>query len=190
MAEKVYDEFRKAADRHLKTCLKLKEVIESETKADLKRKLLEDLYYLSGYIVECSCCYFIFSYNKKFKQLEKKTDLKPELDEKSDKNIAFSAKDGLSSATFVVKSSDHNMKHFKEAMKEYLTNFPTETPILNGQNLSPINEKLFSGWNANIRYKVPENIPLSEPNIISFLEMAKNVYDGVYNHLHNPKTNR
>lgn len=53
-----YIEFFQAAKRHLETCRQLKEDIENNRGNE--PELLQDLYYLGGYVVECIYKYAIF----------------------------------------------------------------------------------------------------------------------------------
>lgn len=55
-----YKEYRKAGDRHLKTCKLLMEKISLVPAIDQK-KILLNVYYLSGYVIETSLSYAFFS---------------------------------------------------------------------------------------------------------------------------------
>ncbi|MFC0320224.1 hypothetical protein [Olivibacter oleidegradans] len=56
-------EYRKAAARHLTTCQHLLKDIKDQ-KADKKNKLLLNIYYLSGYVIETALSYAFFSHIK------------------------------------------------------------------------------------------------------------------------------
>ena len=55
-----YIEFFHAAKRHLKTCEMLKEDIENNRGEE--KYLLQNLYYLGGYVVECAYKYAIYKH--------------------------------------------------------------------------------------------------------------------------------
>ncbi len=61
-----YTEFRKAAFRHLKTCECLIAKINSDDCKNSKNEILVNIFYLSGYVIECSLKYVLFS-AKRFK---------------------------------------------------------------------------------------------------------------------------
>jgi len=56
-----YTEFRKAAYRHLITCECLIANIDSNDCKKSKNEILTNIFYLSGYIIECSLKYVLFS---------------------------------------------------------------------------------------------------------------------------------
>lgn len=183
MAQKVYQEFQKAADRHLKTCLELKKVIENETKSDLKRKLLEDLYYLSGYIIECSCCWFVFSYEK-FKKYEKREDLVATKPNECEDNVSYE-QNIYPNDTLIIKDGKHYLKNFKR-LYLYFREYP-DVSIINGKTNAFLDATLFTHWYANIRYKIPDGVNCNEDSVFSFLAIAKSIYEGVQNHTNIPK---
>ena len=61
-----YEDYKIASERHLETCLKLKDVVvaNSLTDVDLKGKneILANIYYLSGYVIECIVNYGMLVY--------------------------------------------------------------------------------------------------------------------------------
>lgn len=75
--EKKYNSqsFRKAALKHLKTCEEISSHLSSVRKADDKKMLLADLYYLSGYVLECAYKFGILSAMGKGKDRLTKSNL-------------------------------------------------------------------------------------------------------------------
>ncbi len=56
-----YLEFRKASYRHLKTCDCLLESIDNKSCKNKERDIIVNTFYLSGYVIECSLKFVLFS---------------------------------------------------------------------------------------------------------------------------------
>jgi hypothetical protein len=181
---KVRDEYFRAAQRHLAVCKELRDRIEvfkkkeennsslSESEILLKNQLLCDLYYLTGYVIECTYCMVIFSH---FHNIEHKRDLKAVEGATGKKNISFSNK--VNEDTFVVvgeSNRQHSLGHFKNVFGENYLN--REVPI----DLSLFDKcrKLFEEYEAEVRYFKTETEPiksnLTYEKVFAFLEGARN----------------
>jgi len=188
---KVRNEYHTAAKRHLAVCKELKNKIHSdfelrenslnEKEKELKQQLLSDLYYLTGYIIECSCCMAIYHHFKVFN----KRELRAKEGGNKKNNISFSNKVNLD--TFLIigdGNNPHSLEHFKNVFTSNYLNISKSSldiPLLNG-DLSIFKNNncktLFEEYEAEIRYNKIENcsIKLDYKNTFGFLESASIIY--------------
>lgn len=135
MAFEIRNDYYEAAKRHLFVCHKLKEYIEEKYKEkqdeeiNERKNLLNDLYYLTGYIIECCCSAAIFHF---FPNLIEKKALKKGTDSTYPK-VIFKSSTPIPSF-FIVASSNHTLIHFKEA-PHFFTGIGNKIPLLNGKDL-------------------------------------------------------
>ena len=179
-----YTEFEKAAQRHLQTCQKLKVLIEGNNLEDVeKENLLKNLFYLAGYVVECS---FKFAFFAK---------LRREVKQSSNDDVTFlvsvyNAK--IRKGKFkevengIVKEFSYK-KHFsllnteeEKASKEiiaYLRDKFRPTPASNYYNFllnqSHI-EILASKWDSQVRYFI--EFQLEEKQVLAYIEDAERIF--------------
>lgn len=182
---KVYQEYQQAAERHYKTCLKLEETIQSlqgnSSNNKLVKKLLQNLYYLTGYIIECSCCYFIYA---QYANLTDKKALIATMPGKCRENVSFDKNHKIDSDTFIIKGDNHGLLNFTET-HSYFGQSLDNIPLINGHiSAFQDSEQLLKKWGAEVRYKV--EIPLNESNTFSFLAVAKTMYNNINSHINQP----
>jgi len=172
-----------AAKRHKYVCgkiLDLSEFTEIKDEQDIltenQRNLLANVYYLTGYIIECSCCAAIYSF---YPKLRHKTNLSSsELDKGyMPRNVAFSSKSP--SVFSVTGDGNHTLKHF--------ANFPayfekSSIPLLQG-NFSDFDANqcydLFENYKAELRYELPNSISIHYSNVTAFYKVACEIYTKV-----------
>ncbi len=174
----VYQDYKTAADRHLEVCFQLLHHIEEnyQKKEPLsirqtkeKLQLLADLYYLSGYIIECSyncAIYKSLGWNGNVKDLE-------------DTNNSVSFKPRRWSPRFIILSQSHTLSghmDFFQTIKPVTTSIP-----LIGVPLHPTHPAfdLFDNWNAEIRYLIDTSITLDYSNTFAFFYLSTEVYEGL-----------
>ena len=188
MAKKISTIYILAAGRHKYVCeqlLALQELNElcissPQVLTTRQTQLLSDIYYLTGYIIECACCSAIYSF---YPKIAHKRHLDTNIKDKDNKtrNVKWSTEN---QSTFsLVGEWDHKLHHFTQ-FPDYFTSNPI--PILNG-NLTVFDNKgcrdlLDSFW-AEIRYelKSPQgnNIVLSYDKVKAFYEIAAQIYQQV-----------
>ena len=157
----VYKDFLNAARKHEYTCQVLLDRLETidETKEkEFFRFLLLNLYYLTGYIIECSVKYGIYSlitYSK-------------------DKDIKKLNQDGLTYTDYI--------KHHKfERYTEYLDQrIGIVLPLIRDKKqIDKEVLKLYQNWDAIIRYSC--NMDVNEKrHYISFYECAKKIRKEIF----------
>jgi hypothetical protein len=59
-----YLEYKSASARHLHTCINIAKTLSSINNSTVEKALLLNLYYLSGYVIECIVNYAIYDYVK------------------------------------------------------------------------------------------------------------------------------
>ncbi|SHF84450.1 hypothetical protein SAMN02745753_02735 [Marinomonas polaris DSM 16579] len=137
-----YKDFLNSARKHKNTCDILKKEVEvligreSKNKARIK-ELTINLYYLSGYVVECSIKYGIYY----FIEYDRNKDIK-DLDQ-----------NGL---TFSGQIKNHKFERYSE----YLNRHKGDIPLVSGFNgVSKEVKLLYKNWDADVRYLYSE-IPI------------------------------
>lgn len=186
----IYTEYAKAAERHLETCTHLVHVIEEqyqkkesntglsprETKEKLE--LLSNLYYLSGYIIECvysyALCNAIAGSNPG--DLNPTTDVYNQLKSTSVKSITWFQKSKLSlGATHAVFRGKHKMSSNEMSYFLSLGSSINPIPILSGNNMSSTAaQTLFDDWSAEVRYSISAS--LNYTNVFEFFWECEKIY--------------
>ncbi len=201
-------EFILAAERHKVVCEKLLAMPELKNLSanDIllgnnsdEWRLLADIYYLSGYIIECSCCAAIYSFYRHL-DLAAKKDLKANTiaDDGTTKAVAFSYDKNATPAKMYASNKDHYLVRetgFDKFNSVFDNSAPDTIPILGGNKIKVFKDKnvndLLINWSANIRYKVerepqpnanPANrvIEISYNRIETFFDIAKTIYEQVF----------
>lgn len=181
-----YKEYKTASERHLETCLKLKDVIESKYQNDklnlleIKKRdeLLINVYYLTGYIIEYIVSYGMLKFidiEKVFlqKKISKLTDLASIY---TNHKVSYDYNDKY--ARWSITNPKHNIE-------TNLTFFTLEAK-LTGLNIRGIDKnidsdlkKLLKCWNAEYRYSIKDLSILDSKKIFSFLTLAEEIHNGI-----------
>lgn len=181
---KVRNEYFRAAQRHLAVCKELRKRIESiDSENELKYQLLCDLYYLTGYVIECSCCTAIFHH---FSNLEHKKLLDKSTNGKYSKVFFRISKEDKKN--FGVADSDHKLVNFKKAARQdifanlFVSATKVAIPLLDGKTDIFSNNhclNLYTQYEAEVRYdKINlEGIILNTLNCFGFLKAAETIYE-------------
>jgi hypothetical protein len=166
-----YKEYLNAARKHKNTCEIIKNALlamNSLPNKDIGRikRLTINLYYLSGYIIECSVKYGIY------------TTLR------YDKNSDICALNSQG-----VTYSDHIKHHkFNKYVDKLNMNFGGIKLIDNKAGVSKEVKKLYNGWDAEVRYcysEIPERFKYCDnlEHVIKFNENAEEIFSYIQNHL-------
>lgn len=182
-----YRNYQKASEKHLSTCKTImnsvillngndQAIINQEQKLN---SVLHNVYYLSGYTLECIINYAIF---KHFKWS------KPSI---MDEDHSFSKRCGLSygklkqvnkQSTYPYIIHKHEFSRNIDILrKEFST---SKIPLIDvTEKLDSEVLKLFNSWRVEIRYHPPENkyssIQLTTANIQKFVDTTDKVFNGV-----------
>jgi hypothetical protein len=171
---KVRDEYFRVAQRHLAVCKELQERIEvfekkeksnsslSESEILLKHQLLCDLYYLAGYVIECTYCMVIFHH---FPNIDEKKLLVAQANSVGINNISFKKltnKNDTQQETFVIVDSNHRLNLFKKVFTPDYLNI--ENPIRENLFERPECKNLFHQYEAEVRYAKTE-LPILKKHI-------------------------
>lgn len=149
----VYKDFLNAARKHEYTCRvlieKLDKIDEHREKSNFKFLLL-NLYYLSGYIIECMVKYGIYDLNGFSRSADVKT-----LDQKN------------------LKFKDHIRHHKFERYTEHLNQrIGISLPLVSDKaGIDPEVIKLYKNWDAEIRYSYELKVT-EKRHYISFYQNA------------------
>ena len=63
LSEWSYEDYKRVAEKHYKTCLFLKSQLNNIDNEEKKEAIIFDLFYLSGYVIECLLKYYILLHN-------------------------------------------------------------------------------------------------------------------------------
>lgn len=183
----VYPEYKKASERHLETCLQLVGIVDNKDQYKLSsldiERLLSNMYYLTGYIIECILNYAIFKYirfppvadiNTLYSTSEGKTY-----------DISFRSKKGVG---FFITQPQHKLGGYSNFFIINGVPGADQVPFLDGRDIGshyPTAAKtLFDEWQAEIRYHIDSSkIILTQTNVYEFLCLASDIYDGVRKHI-------
>lgn len=188
-----YCEYKKASERHLDTCLSLKKIIEDKYEGRTlspivdreKQEHLFNLYYLSGYIIECRINYSILEFIN-FNNIARRNRLRSCKQLKSFHSanpyrVSFSDRND-SNANYYLWRPQHkfqsNIDFF--AIGDKLSGIG-HIRGLNGNQITPhITNQLFQDWDVEYRYET-KNQNLRSPEIFEFLDFANEILTGLEN---------
>lgn len=155
----VYEDYRKAALKHLRTCKFIKDHLDNVTDIETKRDILRNLYYISGYVIECSINFRIYKaiYKKKTtKDIEKLFHVLNKKGKSTDgKIVRFYSKDHPPA---YYKISGHNYPKYKAVLEHLLPPKKLDKmPILvNKADLTEPLSILFYSWRVIFRYQTDD----------------------------------
>ena len=167
----IYDEFLSAARKHLKTCIVIRESLNSlgitNVENDLQVKLLTlNLYYISGYVIECSIKYGIYvciGYDKTacVKQLN------------------------TSEVAYGRQINKHRYDNYEDILK---SKYPGIILVDNKLNIPQPVKNLYSNWDADIRYccnDIPEKFKHSDNivHVLDFFNYAEQIFHTIQSNL-------
>ncbi len=163
----VYKDYRTVANRHLQTCKYMCKCLDSDIgklNETEKANILTNIYYLSGYVIECIIKYAIYDYL----QYDAKADVADLIPEGKYKqfNISYSG-----NTKYRLKT--HNLKD----LSDILISINGNDPFMGIS--SPKLTILYKGWDSEIRYKIDHDLKqeLTETNIRKFIEIVdKKIY--------------
>jgi hypothetical protein len=188
-----YQEYKKASERHLDTCLSLKRIIEDKYENKILNPILElekqehlfNLYYLSGYIIECRMNYSILEFIN-FKNIATHNRLNSCKQLKSfhlanPYKVSFSSRKD-NNANYYLWRPQHkfqsNIDFFAAGSK--LAGIGHIRGV-NGNQITPhATNQLFQDWDVEYRYET-KNQNLSSQEIFEFLDFANEVLTGLEN---------
>jgi hypothetical protein len=155
-----YKQYEKAAKRHRATCDNLLKIVEDgfignkPIEQHEKDKMLENIYYLSGYVVECilSFKYFqLIKYNKN--------------------NSVYDFND------FKTYFSTHSKAPVIELIRERGGVKVNQIPIVGNIKLKQIEKDMYEHWKTKVRYTtidLPFDVNL--PNVFVFYSLCNKIY--------------
>jgi hypothetical protein len=171
-----YTDWKDAAARHIYTCNILKLYLDDISKPKTLDSCAKNMYYLVGYIIECSINYAIYGYID-----YKGDDIKELTINKNVCNVTYAFTKGKDNTAALEKHKGEvvfqivhheiqkNIKFFEKnsIQQEYLENFASE--LEKDVKL----KEIFDNWNPEIRYFCPIEIDI--PTLIKFFELSKKV---------------
>ncbi len=179
----VYSDYKAAAERHLETCFELVQaIIKLEKKKhrgslssnDTKRQkhILENLYYLSGYMLEC-----LYGYAMCKQDNYPQADQVNSLDNGGYKLCFKHNKRGRLNVSYSLQRPQHKMSlselsFFDDVSNGYQIAINQNIPLIHGNRVlsNPSIQKLFENWSAYERYKINHdntpNLSFNSKNII------------------------
>lgn len=171
----VYDEFLRSARKHLKTCIVIKDYLDNLEKENPKndqliKALTLNLYYISGYVIECSIKYGIYVYSEYGRELcVKKFDIKIN-------NI---------NVTYNKQIKNHRYDRYAD----FLNFFHSGIVLIDDKSdISQPVKNLYNNWDVDIRYcfnDIPEKFKHSDNSVfvIEFFNYAKEIFHTIQDKL-------
>ena len=191
-----YDYYKDAAERHLETCKELREYIKANFQGkptlspqeERKQKMiLANIYYLSGYVIECIVNYGILKHIK-FENMNK--ELKDLISDDNSHGVSYSSYPKISTKKqikYVIYAANHklnagNKHHYFKSIAKVTGKEFDAIPFINGKPLKAKQQELFKIWGATVRYEVDTNLLVSS-DIEEFYENSEKIYKGLVNHI-------
>ena len=202
-----YKDYQTASERHLSTCLKLKEIVVSSYSHDsllpnelkTKNELLCNIYYLSGYIIECIVNYGILKCIN-FEEISTKQRISdiPQLKlEHNDYKVSYSPKYEYGARYYLYRPAH---RHFPTDRRKYGGGSPNidffkNAAGIQGKEIDQIHSmlnssiviKLFRSWSVETRYSICPDIlngnSVNERYVLEFLKFADLVYMNLTYHI-------
>jgi hypothetical protein len=186
-----YTEYATAAERHLETCMHLVHILEeqyqkkesikglSRRESKEKLELLSNLYYLSGYVIECVYSYALC----KHIGLNSAMDIKPQLPRNGVCWNQASVNANSSTLTHAIyrpmhrmmKNSSNEINYFAGLGITSSAGSVSSIPILGGIDMSnPAAQILFENWSAEVRYSISQ--PLNYIDVFDFFWECEKIY--------------
>ncbi len=155
----IYRDFRIAANRHLQTCKYMCEFLNCKPNESEKANIITDIYYLSGYVIECIIKYAIYDYIK-YDPKADVADLTPEGKYKQ-YNISYKG-------NTIYRTQTHDLQH----LKGILIFINGNDPFI-GMSSSKLTT-LYKGWHSEVRYKIDHDLKqeLTESNVSQFIKIV------------------
>jgi len=202
-----YEEYKTASERHLETCLSLKQLIETNSITDFKKKneILSNIYYLSGYVIECIVNYGILTHIR-FDEIEKKQlavmkkkypSITPEFSfmnllQDHNKNKVTYSQQKEPNAKYHLYKTGHKLNGGKYPSLYYFKNECAENSYIDSihSTLTKQREvkKMFDNWNVEVRYSVSSLLNanstiINSSDVLAFLSFAELVNFNLSNHI-------
>ncbi len=172
-----YNDYITAAQRHRMTCDYLIKSIclpnnqlHKPDNSSYKNYLLKNIYYLSGYTIECMVNYAIYKCVNETKPVNRQFTLVDQLNEPV-YNLGF--------RSHYYSISSHRFQRNMEVLNLIATAKFAQVPIIGGTiypNNWNVMQSLFNGWKPHARYT---NVGYSEQQIISFYELSSEIYTNI-----------
>lgn len=148
--------YKKAAKRHSLTCYYIVEEIKKTNMNKYTRDHLKNnLYYLTGYILECIICYTYFNH------------------------VEINSKSDVYQSSIFKQIKSHDVKIQKQLINEIQKNCDcsqlSETPLFGGE-MTKNDSTLYKRWSTTMRYK--EN-NFSRNEIIGFYDCVSKIYSNL-----------
>lgn len=193
-----YKDYKTASERHMETCLRLKEFVSTNylnralLPFEIKKQneLLSNIYYLSGYVIECILHYAIVEYVVKVdidfrKKVAKRKggrfeDVSVRELQVQDNNCNVGYSYGRYSLYRAGHRFQSNIDFFNYGSK---ISGIDSIRALNGKTIPQNNVRfLFSKWNVGVRYSNSDFQNFNTPkDIFDFLTFTEEIHSGVTN---------
>jgi|JI6StandDraft_1071083.scaffolds.fasta_scaffold72746_2 hypothetical protein len=177
-----YNDYKTAAQRHLMTCdylvksLSLPDnLAHKPNTSSYKSHLLRNIYYLSGYTIECMVNYAIY---------ECVNDTKPRAQRISRVNQLYEPTYSLvfkefGRGSFQYVIAWHNFQENMKVLNNLATSKFSQIPVI-GQSVYPANwttiRQLFDDWEPQVRYT---SVAYTEQQIIDFHKLSLDIYTNI-----------
>ena len=182
-----YKDYQKASYKHLNSCkamLNSLQLLSGNNQAVLQepssqKALLQNIFYLSGYTLECIINYSILKHFK-WKEDKMVDDTTPDHNFSKRCGLAFYPNTRTENGgTYYFEISKHNFQRNIQVLRKGLpsSKIPYVDPAI---QLTATTKSLITAWQVEVRYNDSEtkysSIELTEPIIKEFLEFTDKVY--------------
>jgi len=163
----IYKDYINAAKRHRETCEYLiKKVKDPQEFIDihLEEKLLQNIYYLSGYVIECIVCYSFFNiinYDRT----------------KSVYSLAENNPYGYKFDKYFREHSKTANELRIEEIRKRGGNLSSTIPIIGEEEVDKITKAMYDEWDAKSRYTISHlSFRINRVSVNNFFDVANEIY--------------
>ncbi|MFN5066741.1 MAG: hypothetical protein ACK4V0_19490 [Aphanizomenon sp.] len=176
-----YKEYERASLKHLKACQAMLAGLSCQAKSISvaeKEYLLMDIFYLSGYTLECIINFALFKevYKKPHNKPKYNDDTNVKTVEDSTLNFAFHSYSIETQKKYYYCIQHHNFYRNIELLNELVGS--KSIPLISNPKTVPHNLlQMIRKWKAQARYDT--NIKYDEKDIKSLVELTEKVYNAI-----------
>lgn len=179
-----YPSYRRAANKHLKACKKI--LSKYDENENIPNTVCIELYYISGYIVECCGIYSIYKHFGKWEE-DLPINIKYSAPERTGADYidhkAIIDDFEYSTGLCYSKTSCHTDKnkyikgHNYRQYQDYLQTEFIDMPYLGGGLIDEDIRELLNDWNSNIRYCDTSELQISTKTIRELFTVCTNLFN-------------
>jgi hypothetical protein len=183
MSSFCYKQYKDAALKHLKSCQQIIKYFNCQYNCispSIEKELLINVFYLSGYTMECIINYAIFRKIYTSNKSTSKSDDVYKIVDTTNKFSFYSKYKDNNGVTYIARYyvSGHNFMNNITLLKKLTPG--SNIPLVHDPKIVPSSvNTLIRKWNVKIRYETNINPPINKTDIANLVEFTEKFYNEV-----------